>query len=273
MGNAEKSYAPMIVKLLLEKNPDVVNDMDNDGALPLQLLANEAKKVSLDAKAQKRRDNILKCMDYFLSIPVSIDASVDYLNSLKNLPNWLLDHAVISEPVQKILNEKISQRFPTLFLLLDGFLLLLMIIVFRLAIHDYIDYRVLDQELSDEFKTYYLGALFICSIYYTTFEVIQMLSLISLDKFSAWYTDFQNWLDMARIIFTLAAAFVMHSRQDNEGDIEQEVENIRRFFALTTVVLWTSMVFFLRATMIDFSVFVYGVIYIGKCECLSYGDG
>ena len=159
MGNAEKSYAPAIVELLLQKNPAVVNDIDNDGQLPLQLLANEAKKIPLDGKAQERRDNTMKCLDHFLSVPVSIDASADFLNGLKNLPSWLLDHAVISEPVQKMLNEKIAQRFPTAILLLDGIFLIVIIIYFRLAIDEYLDLRYQNtaetqEESSSSFQSY-----------------------------------------------------------------------------------------------------------------------
>ena len=93
-----------------------------------------------------------------------------------------------------------------------------------------------------------------------------MLSLITLDTFSSYYIDFQNWLDVTRIVVTLASVFVMQSHTSHTDDIEA----LRDFFAVTTVVLWISMVFFLRATMIDFAVFVYGVIYIGKNKILCF---
>lgn len=98
------------------------------------------------------------------------------------------------------------------------------------------------------------------SAYYALREVIQILSLITLDTFSSWYIDFQNWLDVSRIAVTLASAFIMQTQTSHIDNIDA----LRDFFAVTTVVLWVSMVFFLRATMIDFAVFVYGVIYIGK---------
>ena len=181
MGNAEKSYAPMIVELLLQQNPVVVNDIDNDGQLPLQLLANEAKKIPPDGKAQDRRDNTMKCLDHFLSVPVSIDASADFLNGLKNLPNWLLDHAVISEPVQKMLNEKIAQRFPTAILLLDGIFLIVIIISFRQAISEYLDFRYQDtaetqRDLSKSFQSQlyvlYGGEIYLFRVSFLKFRLV-----------------------------------------------------------------------------------------------------
>ena len=260
MGNAERKTAFEVVRLLLETNPDLVNGIDNYGHLPLLLLSKEARKISLDRTCKKKCDNILKCLDIYLSVSIQIDASAEFLNSLKGLPQWLLDHAVISKSVQKILNDKIAQRFPTFFLLFDGFLSMGMIVFFRLAIHDYIDHRVLETEKSSQFIAY-LDFLYAGSFYYVNLHLVRMLSLIFLHKFSSWYTDIQNWLDMARIIMTITAVSYMRS------DVEVEMEFIRHLFATTTVLLWTSMIFFLRATMIDFSVFVYSVIYIGKFMC------
>ncbi len=154
MGNAEKEWTPAIVQLLLEQNPDVVNDKDNEDNLPLQLLANEAKSVPLDhsKKSERKRENTMKCLDHYLNaIP---EPNADFLNALKNLPSWLLDHAVISETVQVMLNEKISQKFPTAFMLLDGISLVVVIVFYQLALLDYLKFRYNGEEETDFFRTY-----------------------------------------------------------------------------------------------------------------------
>jgi len=157
MGNAEKEWTPAIVQLLLEQNPDVVNDKDNEDNLPLQLLANEAKSVPLDHSSERKRENTMKCLDHYLNaIP---EPNADFLNALKNLPSWLLDHAVISESVQVMLNEKISQKFPAAFMLLDGISLVLVIIFYQLALLGYLKLRYNGEEEPDFFRTY-IGFLY-----------------------------------------------------------------------------------------------------------------
>ena len=98
-----------------------------------------------------------------------------------------------------------------------------MIVFFRLAIHDYIDHRVLETEKSSQFIAY-LDFLYAGSFYYVNLHLVRMLSLIFLHKFSSWYTDIQNWLDMARIIMTITAVSYMRS------DVEVEMEFIRHLF-------------------------------------------
>ena len=64
-----------------------------------------------------------------------------FLTALQDLPDWLQDVAVVTPHVRNILNKKIVQRFPTVILMLDGYMLILTIVCFELTSMDHIDYR------------------------------------------------------------------------------------------------------------------------------------
>ena len=49
------------------------------------------------------------------------DPTADFFTALQALPDWLQERAVVMQSVQKLLNRKIAQRFPTGVLLSDFF--------------------------------------------------------------------------------------------------------------------------------------------------------
>uniref|UniRef100_A0A7S2P4B0 Ion transport domain-containing protein n=1 Tax=Leptocylindrus danicus TaxID=163516 RepID=A0A7S2P4B0_9STRA len=260
LGNADRASSPAVVQLLLEKGRDVIDMTDNDGQLPLHLLAAVARKTGLEDKDKTKRVSATKCLDSYLR--ANPKPTADYLTALQSLPDWLLDHAVISEGVQKVLNEKIAQRFPTGILLLDFNVLIVIIISFRLAIYTYIDKKKNEEEISfaeDGYFRNYIILLILGASYFMLRELVQILSLITLDNFSSWYTDVGNALDVTLIGVSLFSAFIMML---DEPETEEHMKSYQVFFSVVTFIMWMSVLSFLKSTLIDFAVFVGGVFYV-----------
>ena len=258
LGNADRASSPAVVQILLEKGREVIDETDNEGQLPLLLLAAVAKKTELDDKYKPKRVSAMKCLDSYLKANPSPTA--DYLAALQSLPDWLLDHAVISEGVQKVLNEKIAQRFPTGILLLDFNVLIVIIISFRLAIYEYIDNKNNNEEV--EFNGRFRISIILLvsgAAYFMLRELIQILSLITLDNFSSWYTDVGNILDVTLIGVSLTSALIMKFDQSASDD---HMDSYQQFFSVVTFIMWMSVLSFLKSTLIDFAVFVGGVFYV-----------
>ena len=161
MGNSAKESSPAIINFLLSMNSSVMTQTDNLGQLPLNLLANQARKISSDAKSLPQRTNTMNCLDCYLEALTPKESSADFLTAMQSLPEWLLDHAVISDKVQSILNYKISKRFPTAILLLDLYMYLLLIICFRLAAYEFLDikYNNHDSDQESGYMNLYLTIL------------------------------------------------------------------------------------------------------------------
>mmetsp|Transcript_12830 Transcript_12830/g.19456 ORF Transcript_12830/g.19456 Transcript_12830/m.19456 type:complete len:828 (+) Transcript_12830:242-2725(+) len=260
LGNADRASSPAVVQLLLEKGRDVIDMTDNDKQLPLHLLAAVAKKTGLDDKDKAKRVSAMKCLDSYLKS--NPKPTADYLTALQSLPDWLLDHAVISEGVQKVLNEKIAQRFPTGILLLDFNVLIMIIISFRLAIYNYIDKKKNEEDISfaeDGYFKIYIILLILGAAYFMLRELIQILSLITLDNLSSWYTDVGNALDVTLIGVSLSSAFIMVL---GEPENEEHMQSYQVFFSIVTFIMWMSVLSFLKSTNIEFAVFVGGVFYV-----------
>jgi hypothetical protein len=65
----------------------------------------------------EKRDSVLRCLEHLLN--AEPEPTADFFTALQSLPEWLGERAVVMAVVQNLLNEKISQRFPTAVLLLD----------------------------------------------------------------------------------------------------------------------------------------------------------
>ncbi|MEM7589729.1 MAG: hypothetical protein AAF320_06215 [Myxococcota bacterium] len=86
------------------------------------ILADFSQTVSKHAEGH---GNVQKCLEYLLNAEPTPTA--DFFTALQSLPDWLKDGAVVMPVVQHLLNEKISQRFPTFILMLDFYVLVVII--------------------------------------------------------------------------------------------------------------------------------------------------
>ena len=89
-----------------------------------------------------------------------------------------------------------------------------------------------------------------------------MISLIILDQFSSWYSDTQNLIDTLLITVVAVAVFIIATYNDQQ--VEDNYDSIVQFFAIVTAILWLSVLAFLKATKIEFAVFVRGVSYVAQ---------
>jgi hypothetical protein len=118
LSNAGRKTVPAAVRLLLNLDPSVVNSVES-GPLPLRVLADYAQQLrSSDTENRdEKRDSVLRCLEHLLN--AEPEPTADFFTALQSLPEWLGERAVVMAVVQNLLNEKISQRFPTAVLLLD----------------------------------------------------------------------------------------------------------------------------------------------------------
>jgi len=90
----------------------------DDGPLPLRVLAQYAQLVKNETENRdEKRESVLRCLEHLLN--AEPEPTADFFTALQSLPEWLSERAVVMTVVQNLLNEKISQRFPTAVLLLD----------------------------------------------------------------------------------------------------------------------------------------------------------
>lgn len=233
---------------LLELDPSLANS--NGGPLPLRVLAEFSHTLKQDSDIPHRA-NVQKCLEYLLN--ADPDPTADFFTALQSLPNWLQERAVVLRSVQVLLNEKISQRFPTLVLMGDFYFLAVIIIAYSLNVTDSIYRRFGDQP--DNISMANLSALYIGAGYFLAREIIQMVSLISLKSFHIWVYDPSNWLNVIFIILVLYWTILM---QTGGGDNN----TFRVGSAVTVIVLWLKVLAFLRNMLIDFAVFTGGVFYV-----------
>jgi len=86
-------------------------------------------------------------------------------------------------------------------------------------------------------------------------EIIQMISLASLNSFHSWVYDPSNWLNVVFIVLVLYWTIQMHT---GGGD----ANHFRTGSALTVIFLWLKVLAFLRNMLVEFAVFVGGVFYV-----------
>ena len=264
MVNAPRQSSPQVVSFLLEQpaNAEILNAYDADNHLPIHLLAMASRFP--DEKVQERK-NAADCLRLYLAAQPK--ATADFLTAVQTLPEWLRDIAVISDHIQDILNQKIVMQFPTAILLLDFICLIIAIVLFELTSGHTIDHLFTagDPVQAPAANPAQVVVMMISGVYFLMRELIQIISLLALGNFGSWIWDVGNWLDVVLIalLFFFSSVMLMTSTADDPS-VSPVIspETFRNFASFTKLVLWLSVIFFLKSVRVEFSVFVSGVYYV-----------
>lgn len=258
LSNAGRRAAPAAVRLLVSFNRDIVNSRGGSSN-PLRVLAEFAATIRDD---DDQKESVHKCLEHLLN--AEPDPTADFFTALQSLPDWLSEQAVVMEVVQTLLNEKISQRFPTAVLMVDFYVLAMVIISYSLNVIVSIEKRYKasaaveagEEDIpTTDINSTKLIPLYLGGGYFFLREVIQLISLLSLKAFNVWVYDASNWLNLLFVILVLYWTIQMDT---GAGDKEA----FRIGSALSVTVLWVKMLSYLRNVLIDFAVFVGGVFYV-----------
>ena len=229
--------------------------------LPLHLLATRALSLADEnVHRSRQRENVEKCLVLYLNAEPR--PTTDFMTSLQALPDWLSDQAVVHPIVQNLLNDKISQRFPTGVILLDLYFLMIVIIAYSFVILQSIENRFPRGTLPENVPISdrrvdlnYLLPLYVGAFYFLVRELVQMLSLAALGLFRSYVTDSANWMDVTFISLTTVWAVMM---QTGLGDSYV----FRTGTSFSLLFMWINVLVFLKSMFIDFAVFVSGVVYV-----------
>ena len=254
LSNAGRKTVPAAVRLLLSLDPTIVNSIDN-GPLPLRVLAQYAQMVKSETEDRdEKRESVLRCLEHLLN--ADPEPTADFFTALQSLPDWLSQRAVVMSVVQNLLNEKISQRFPTAVLLLDFVFLALTIGFYSHNVVNSLDKRFDSHDTSDcAIDVVPLIPLYMGAGYFALREVIQIISLLSLRVFKLWLYDPSNYLNVTFVTVVLAWTVIM---QTGNGDRD----TFRVGSAISTIILWVKLLAYLRNILLDFAVFMRGVFYV-----------
>lgn len=248
LSNAGRKAAPAAVRLLVSFNRDIVNSRGGS-ANPLRVLAEFAATIKED---YDQKESVHKCLEHLLN--AEPEPTADFFTALQSLPDWLSEQAVVMEVVQTLLNEKISQRFPTAVLMVDFYVLVTVIASYSMNVVEAIESRF-DSDKSDNLPSKQLVPLYIGGGYFLLREIIQMISLLSLKAFNVWVYDPSNWLNLMFVFLVLYWTIAMDTGYGNK-------DVFRIGSALSVTILWVKMLAYLRNVLIDFAVFVGGVFYV-----------
>ena len=278
LSNAGRKNAPAAVRLLLSLNKDVVNSVGG-GRLPLRVLSEFATTLK---KGDEACESVQACLVYLLD--AEPEPTADFFTALQSLPNWLQEHAVVLKVVQVLLNDKISQRFPTLILICDLYVQIVVLAFYSMAQLDSLRVRFCDkfppmvcegEEAPDCIlvpndiycedgppnppnwkeldRGWLLVPLFLGTSYFLVREAIQILSLLSLGAIRIWFYEPVNWLN----IFYIGLMYFW-AIQISLGNIK-DPEVFQTWSALSLSIIYVKFMAYLRNILIDFSVFIGGV--------------
>ena len=256
MGNADRANSPKVVELLLGLHPGAMEQLDAEGNLPLNLLSTKARTIQ-DGQVEERR-TMSRCLGAYLHAKPR--ASSEFLVGVQNMPEWLRDVAVITPTVQKILNSKISSRFPTMILLLDFYFLAATIAAFSFTSRESIDRRfnpLNDTLESRSVSVALLSPLYVGALYFLGREVTQMISVRNQTTIFAYLADSENLVNASFIFLTVYYTILM---QTGWGDNER----FRIGCAFTIGACYLQVLVYLKDILIEFAIFVSGVVYVSS---------
>ena len=253
LSNAGRKTVPAAVRLLLSLDRSIVNSIDN-GPLPLRVLAQYSQMLKSETEdREEKRESVMRCLEHLLN--AEPEPTADFFTALQSLPEWLSERAVVMNVVQNLLNEKISQRFPTAVLLLDFIFMAVTIASYSRAVVKSLNQRFDGVEGNEKIEGGLLAPLYMGAGYFFMREVIQIVSFLSLNVFKLWLYDPSNYLNVAFVGIVLTWTIFMHT---GLGD----AESFRIGSAVSVTILWYKLIAYLRNIQLDFAVFVRGVIYV-----------
>lgn len=253
-GNADRENSPKVIKLLLDLSPGRMDQMDAEMNLPLHLLSTKAESV--EESEFRMRDTIKKSLDVYLK--ANPKTSIEFLTGIKKMPEWLQEVAVIHPIVQTMLNAKISSRFPTMILMLDFYFLAAVICTFSITSRESLERRfnpLNETNSSRSVSGALLSPLFIGALYFLGREVTQMISVWSQTTVFVYLMDPENALNLVFVFLILYYTILMLTGTGND-------ENFRTGCAFAIGTCYLMVLAYLKSILIDFAVFVSGVIYV-----------
>mmetsp|Transcript_17798 Transcript_17798/g.37141 ORF Transcript_17798/g.37141 Transcript_17798/m.37141 type:complete len:913 (-) Transcript_17798:754-3492(-) len=256
MGNADRANSPSLVEMLIEQCPGTMDAVDAENHLPLHLLS--AKAATVDESKLEQRDTIQKCLDIYLKADPK--PSIEFLTGIQKMPEWLRDVAVIHPTVQTALNSKISSRFPTMILMLDFYFLAATIGSFSLTSLESIERRFNELNTTNADRSVsgaLLSPLYIGALYFLLREITQMISVRSQTTVLAYVFDPENMLNLSFVFLTIYYSILMQTGLGND-------ERFRTGASFTLGICWNQVLAYLKSILIDFAVFVSGVVYVTK---------
>jgi len=254
MGNADREHSPQVVELLLKLYPNAMETLDMEKNLPLHLLSTKAETIKEEQTDE--RDRMCKCLLVYLNSKPSM--SSEFINGIRAMSEWLRDKAVLHPTVQTMLNQKMSSRFPTMILLLDFYFLCAIIAAFSFASEQSIDRRfnvLNDTTESKQVSVALLSPLYIGALYFIMREIIQLISIGNQMTIFDYFLDAENLVNFVFICMTVYYTVLM---QTGLGD----AEHFRIGAAFTLGTCYLQMLAYLKSILIEFAVFVSGVIYV-----------
>ena len=259
MVNAHRPTAPSAIRFLLAHGEArkgigiAIADMtDREGHLPLYLLADASARFELNEK--DGQTHAIESLKHFMA--AGPNPSADFLTSVQKLPTWLKDHAVLTPTLQEILNFKISRRLPTFFLLLDGYVILALIVMFEISSNNVIDDRLGQEGTPVGRIEPFAIAIMSGAGYFFLREVVEVISLINMGNFESWIRNFFNWIDIGMMFLTmfLGASMINYSLVGPEL--------FRKLSTATKGILWIILLRGVKDSFVGFAVFWGGVGYV-----------
>lgn len=254
MGNADRENSPSVVKVLLDLSPGTIDQIDSEKNLPLNLLSTKAESITIDQF--RTRETVRKCLDYYLKAKPK--TSIELVTGIQKMPEWLRDLCVIHPTVQTILNTKISSRFPTMILMLDFYFLAAVIGCFSITARQSLDRRFDPLNETQESRSVtgaLLSPLYIGAVYFLVREITQMISVRSQTTIVAYLLDPENLLNLSFVFLTLYYTVLMATGMGND-------DRFAAGAAFTLACCYLQVLAYLKSILIDFAVFVSGVVYV-----------
>jgi hypothetical protein len=250
LSNAGRKAAPAAVRLLLSLNKTIVNSVGG-GPLPLLVLSEFGATVKADEDEQRK--SCEACLKLLLSAKPNPTAA--FFTALLTLPDFLVERAIVMKVVQEMLNEQIAQRYPTMILILDFYAQIIVVIAYSFAVKESVDLRFDEDNTNPVVGPEWLIPLYAGAGYFVVREAIQIMSLISTKSFHLWLAESSNWFNVIYIFIVLFWTIEMTT-----GDGNRKL--FRTGSAISIIFIWTKFLAYLRNMLIDFAVFIGGVLHV-----------
>lgn len=252
-----------VIKQLIVEFPAGIAHREKHGKLPVPEIFEDADDAAtffnyIDREMREQGDKVAELVSSFIVEFAHQNEDFDW-NFINTMPMWFRKEAVTHTLVQEQLNMNISTRASTFIVLLDAYLSIAVVAVFRSLSHEIL----IKQD--DEYARSFHGRtvfLWLTWLYLFFREVMQLKLLYERDRIIQ-YFDFSNIVDGIYLILLLMYLVSLNFVGDPSPDSPARI-----FVAIVTAVLWLQVLDTLTLLSLPFAKFVTGLVQV----CISYWD-
>lgn len=268
-----------MIQAVAEAHPFAKSVQDGRGRTPLHLALHSYRRIPADPRVLDLlyKDSIATVVDDYGNSPAHLllqsrslpkaesdiyqrifaaSSTTFELSELRKLPSWLRTEACATRAIQELIVKDLAQPWKTAFILFDGFLLVLLITVFRIQMKQYVDYL----NTGEPIQPWYTFVVYASAMLRLISQVLLGMITSAIGEFRHLFgTNIWYWTGIVSTVFCMVTSAQMYGSANPQ--------RLLSMGTASTCLLWISLLGYMATWFHGMAVFAGAFGKVAFCIC------